>query len=989
MMPKSLSPFIPLLLLLSTPLSGEEIVGAEAVLRRLSEPSTEASQPKDPATAFKLLLENYQRESGELPPEKAAAGWLTLLDAYQALPQDLRMRSYASSELSTGALLRALPPSHSWDALASALQKRAGNAKGFRASAQNLLGAILASDPAGRLPALNQLKEIATNDPTMDQFGSSSLENRFAAIEEQILSNNSSSMDDVKRLSRELDKAIKDGSTNYMTLEIPRLPDSPAAREILLRVLKSGMAVRFDDEDTRQLAIDLAKEHLAGLPAPPWNFIRSVEDIPLLEAALALHPTDVEGTAIRQEMASQFLREYLENGEEAKALSLIEQPRKTRTIFGTRTGYRGDFQPGEKPLSKEAGTLLLKINLQALRNDPNRPYWNATRELARQYGELAEFKKALGNSLADPRLTAPKIRNEIEDILLIQLLDEGKVDEGIHLLQQLIASVEKPTNVSPPEAGKENALPAPAESLSGVFPESGTSRHAELLEKAIQIGRLFGRTELIDSALETYSHLLPRLSSLPYHEIIWETYLERDMAWQLEKALSDRLIYLAGNDKEQSNLASILVRLAWLYERLGRHKDVILLLDEAPYWNMDDLIGRNSYETNSDLMLIAAKAMKGEGKTAKALEITRYLLVLDPDSDKVYTLLFELNPPDLADILDQTAVANRFQERPLIWKAKLLLNQGKIGEAESTVKKAISIDPSDGEQGKGNRMRAYEVLADILEKKGDAEQTKFFRNVVAAIRLSETADDWWAAGLTATAIGIYEKSLQSFADAYCIQSRLALRYASEGNMEKAILHYQRAFELMPDSFGRIESHCFGCEGAFKGEAAQSIAEKVFTDLAAKPDAKAQVFYLLGYLRNTQNRYQEAEGFFRKAVTMDPDYVNAWSKLAGLFRSVKMTGADQDEIAFNLFRLTSAPESISAAHDLRRMWDTLLAAEKAMPPVPATLYPLPATKEKLATQGNRHSRYYQDSDQRQPRELFLRHPLISAVTSVLDVSMMID
>ena len=54
---------------------------------------------------------------------------------------------------------------------------------------------------------------------------------------------------------------------------------------------------------------------------------------------------------------------------------------------------------------------------------------------------------------------------------------------------------------------------------------------------------------------------------------------------------------------------------------------------------------------------------------------------------------------------------DRFQARPLIWKASALLNAGKVNEAEAAIKKAISIDPSDGEQGRGNRMRAYAVLA--------------------------------------------------------------------------------------------------------------------------------------------------------------------------------------------------------------------------------------------------------------------------------------
>ena len=83
---------------------------------------------------------------------------------------------------------------------------------------------------------------------------------------------------------------------------------------------------------------------------------------------------------------------------------------------------------------------------------------------------------------------------------------------------------------------------------------------------------------------------------------------------------------------------------------------------------------------------------------------------------------------------------------------------------------------------------------------------------------------------------------------------------------------------MPESFGRVESHCFGCEGVFHGELAQNIAEKVFGELAAKTPDKPQVHYLLGYLREEQGRYQEALPELQKAVKLDPDYLNAWKHL---------------------------------------------------------------------------------------------------------------
>ncbi len=71
----------------------------------------------------------------------------------------------------------------------------------------------------------------------------------------------------------------------------------------------------------------------------------------------------------------------------------------------------------------------------------------------------------------------------------------------------------------------------------------------------------------------------------------------------------------------------------------------------------------------------------------------------------------------------------------MIWLASYHLKKGQVEEAEATIKKAISIDPSDGEQGKGDRMRAYAVLTQILEAKKDPQAEKF-RGAIQAIRLA-------------------------------------------------------------------------------------------------------------------------------------------------------------------------------------------------------------------------------------------------------------
>jgi tetratricopeptide (TPR) repeat protein len=435
---------------------------------------------------------------------------------------------------------------------------------------------------------------------------------------------------------------------------------------------------------------------------------------------------------------------------------------------------------------------------------------------------------------------------------------------------------------------------------------------------------------------------------------------------EAESLMSDSPILSTGmgSGMDNSQFADRTEKLAAIYYLADRHGDVLKLLEQSPYWRAGDLSGlEGASHFGVPVLMAAAKALAVAGKKEEALRVVNRLLETAGGYDPGYALFLEIGGEGREARLDELARRDRFQERPLIWKAKLQLDAGRIDEAEKTVRAAIAIDPSDGEEGKGDRMRAYAVLGDILDKKGDAAQAKIMRGAVEAIRLSENADDWWQAGLLRHAVKMYEEALGHFADAYCIQSRLALRYSELGDMAKAEQHYQRAFELMPESFGRIESHCFGCEGAFSGEQAQNIAERVFTKLAAVPDARPQVFYLLGYLRAQQNRPIEAAEQFRKAVQLDPDYFNAWVHLRQSTEQGDPAGKDTEAATLALLRLDPSLEHHTAdfngVRNLRSLWDSILAAEKALPVVESgPILPLP----QAALEVERHRQAMKDAGQ---------------------------
>ncbi len=327
-----------------------------------------------------------------------------------------------------------------------------------------------------------------------------------------------------------------------------------------------------------------------------------------------------------------------------------------------------------------------------------------------------------------------------------------------------------------------------------------------------------------------------------------------------------------------------------------------VLISESPFWYANKLTDLYDWRMRGSLEIQGVRLLIAEGKNDQALAVLKTYLISNLGDDDAYALLPELAGSQTLPILDALATLDRFEERPLIWKARHLLEAGDVEAAEKSALAAIAIDPSDGEEDRGDRMRAYAVLADVYRVTGDAEQAMFFDSVVQAIRASERADQLYAAGLQRAAAELYDQSLQTFADAYCIQSRLAIRYAEMGDMARATQHYQRAFELMPSSFGFVESHCFGCEGAFSGPLAQSIAEQVLTQLMQEQPNNPQVHYLLGYLRRSQGQTLKAMSHFKQAVAFAPDYFNAWEAISDLNEDNDQSSKLAELAAVNLTRL---------------------------------------------------------------------------------------
>lgn len=965
--------------------AAQDLVGAKEALRIFREKAEQrAEQAANPAfeeSEFDKALAAYTKDRPGLKPPVVAARWLALYDLSRESADDDEQDPFNSSESNWDRVLNVLPSPDSWEALSTQIRARGLpqelpemiRARGLRALAARLTGddkllqiQLNALEKAIIAPAEDAPKPDTDDPAVVDEIIKGFVGSRrggsgqYSQLTQAIagLRTASGAGDPVATFLAAL-KAVDPswGGNSASVPDLVGLVGEERATDLLLQAFKiPGLQLSFNEkkEATLKLARKVASENIADLGAPPWALCLSTDTGELFEALVKrFAEVDAEeeqrGFGLRdnytyRQAASFYFRGLILRGEDKAAMRLYVENSEREA------SYRGLFVAWSKLReTAEERLTIFRFFLTLVEAHPELDAWSQLTAIGAQVGRADEVRAVVERVAARDDLQ-DSVRQTIEGMRAGVLLAASEVDAAIEVIRQQIATMK----------GKD------AEVTRG-----------ELAWRMMTIGRLMKRAEsanegmaVLDKLFETAAEQKPdprRAGNSSLAGALFNSYvnelISRDRAGKAEELL---ITAAAQNNRGGYGGGPTGLLLANLYLKLERYEDVVTLLDEATWWSEDDLesavlggwesMSMRSANDAKSLAYIAAHAFANTGRRDLAKQITERLVVANPGKDAAWALMLELAGDDFPEIANRVFQRDQFEERPLIWLARHQLNGGDIATAEKTIRRAIAIDPSDGEQGKGDRMRAYAVLADILAKKGD-DQAELFRGAVRAIRMAEDADDFFEAGLLSDGIALYRASLEQFADAYCIQSRLAIQLAAQGDFEAAAKHYERAFELMPDSFGRVESHCFGCEGAFEGELAGNIAERVFNRLSAERPNDPKVRYLIGYLRSSQGRYDEALQNYQQATTLDPDYLNAWKNINGLQGNMAVPREMLDEAVLNIYRLAPLRarygSGLDSVVDLKRLWNAVAEVEQRIPKAEAgALYRLKAAAESRATaQGN--------------------------------------
>jgi tetratricopeptide (TPR) repeat protein len=981
-----------------------DLLGAEEVLRRL-EKRAEGVQVEKPSGAAGLLadIKRFRTELGFLDGARAAARWLELYDRAAALgptkpDTDLRLFDpEISNFVGVQSVLASLPSPQAWPALREGARARASQTPAdARMLALRLITELLTADRSVATATLAEIERAAEKLPPKE---SEALRGQIAYTRAEIARLYGSPEEVAMTFAASLNAGSLQAYGEVMVPDLVGLVGQARAAAILREALLKPVALRVPEgAQTRALARRIAQENIAALAVAQWGLIDSIEAADLYEAL----SKRFVGTAAKGSITGARPNER--HGAKAEAdvyyfLHLVVTGRHADAENALRAVAGAD----ELNLPKAAVDALQRAGyneavysfLHALLD--RRPEVRAWDVYTRQAAYTGHSAQALA------RVDGLLRRQDLPEYVLTDL--------RFHRVNALLAA----DQVEPAVAALKQLLAAPPRR-----DERTLQARADAAVRLAGLGRVLGRSDLSATGLSFARAMLalPASQERSWHRerVLKAVFAELRKLGLADQAQAQAIIELERSASTPSQYEEYgmgaspgdrvaLIELASLYGDAKRPADVIRILDDSTKWGAPDL---GVFLAEKDSLgvpagLIAARALADTGNKPVALALARALIDALPAYDPAYELLAAIDN-DANNYLNVVYARDRFAERPLIWKAVVLYRAGRHLEAESLIRQAIVIDPSDGDEGPTDRMRAYAVLADILEARGAKAQAAVFKGAVQAIRISERSDDVHRLGLYERAFAGYREALGHFSDAYCIQSRLAVRLNEQGRHKEAFEHYRRAYELMPSSFGRVESHCFGCESVFQGPAQQKIAEQVFTGMLAKDPQKPQLHYLLGYLQKERGLYADALKRFRESVTLDPEYLNAWKHLHELGTHVYIDAAERDVARLKLLELDPRQRHVryelDSVGDFTALWRALDSANAVFKPAgqAGSLYPLrqsaaaqQAAQAKLPEAMRAQMEQYQammsGAENRSlptPGQALMRHKLIKASAYLMGV-----
>ena len=909
---------IPLLVLLvgfpaQTGGNRQALLGADEVMRRLS------AQPPHPAEADpfagpRAASLELSAKLDNLSPKEAAQEWLALMRDWEvaaAKPTPGQSPARLWAEIMMGAL----PEPATWPLIRAELANQPPSAG--RGAVIALFDDLLGRD-ADVLRDLESMRNPDADPKKEDFFPSESAITKA----ELPIALRVGDLDLLEKIYVRMAYGGAFSSWNGIPDLVRHFGRARAKR--ILRQMLEGSTSPFSNirgVETRELAKSIVLSDLASLKSPHWWIAEGLGDFPRVAAQVARF-----GERALVDQGSWGGADLIYALGLAKA-GQIDDAERVLSSSNPWSGDLGTFVNGgwnERTLFDLVATLLNRKPLDAL--------WPLHSALGRSLGRVDDVVKRLDKWISSPDMP-PKSRG----ICLAQRASL-RLERG--LLKAAIADYEECVRLD-------------ARQYAGTL---------------LRVAEAVGDREALDFVAQAAKSMGTDVNSLD----LFAAYLRQGRVQEAQVA-----VLTAAQDVHNVNLRAegqgrLLdaypgtgAQLAELYYEADQPEQIVALLDEYPSWGADDLFDLVDYHgggyyrsgrRGQSLGFYAAWALGKTGRAPLATRILHSLVDFEPSSDPPFELLNQIEGAEALTLYDRLIKAGPKQSRPLMWKGELLFRIGKLKEAEKCVRAAIALDPTGARAAPGWRRFEYDILARILEAKGDRGSANSCRQVVKAARMTERADQELSAGLDPQAVEHYRQAVNLHPEDGLAQAGLAQAWERVGNHREAVAAYLKALELLPGNQGPAGGMDLPDGRILRNESDRRLAGQTLEKLKRAHPRNRGVLMALGEFRSQVGDHRGALASYEEAVKVDPRDFQAWERIAALAPSGAASKKQIKEAVLALIGLaprsalnyTSSP-GFDAITDKSALWLAYHKAATALPQQPeGPLYPLEASKRSLAS-----------------------------------------
>ena len=891
--------------------SGQQLQGAEKMIAAMGGAS---GGPKDTGADSRTLaakLKAFGSTCETLAPREAAGQWLALFAETEKMGGS---EDAYTSRATPAAAMAVLPPPPAWPAIRELIEAKTSGLTNRHSVKLRLLSQLLTHDVKASEASLITLLGLVKKSPNE----SGQFDDVLSMYTEMAVGAGDPAMLD-RALERTVQAVEAKERVNQDWNELPKLVGEAKASGIFQRLLKADPSVldRVTEPTSCRIIRKLVLQLAPSLKAPMWEFAQGLDtsDIyPVFAKRWPYEPADGEPSDAERARASSKICYALKlelAGRHAAAVAQANDPDWLPNVYAQWFYARAAQESG-------VAEAFYRLMAGVAEKHLDKVQWPAMFEASESSGHLAQALALLKRRLsqANPALND---QHDMKGEYVKGLLAADRIDDAVAEIRRQLKAVLK---LGP-----------------------GYGADTQLNENLVSIGRLTGRPNLLAAGMAAL--IKEGQASSGWHEgrgggpdsvesfLLAHgraNYVEESIVKGISASLRE---YANRNGRPMGSFgiggvpstptpyySDLLLSLADLYWRLNRPADVISLFKNSPGWGATDLTELYpQYEGGQDASsgpLLAAWALTKVGEKSKAVEVIAPLILRGTEFDRYYSAVLEADGSKAILLFDEAIRRNPYVSRPLIWKAEALHLAHRDREAEIAARKAIALDPSDGNAPADQWQKVYGILAEIRTSRGDAVGAAKLRRNVAAAKLRDQGEDLQRAGLNRRAIAAYQSAAKLWPDSALIQIDLGVVLETNGRVDLAAAHYRKAFALLPVQLGHREAKGFELDGLFTHPGAAAIAASEFAARLKRNPRDAATLYLSGRMALARGRDGEAVKRFLAATKADPNYVLAWARVVDTRLSNALSPAVIDSALFALRRLD--PDQFVSRPEMRALMD---------------------------------------------------------------------